>query len=129
MKNRVVFIKRGDKVNLHIKELEICSFHANTNIDGKGVLIINGFKNKELKSRNNIFPKQYIPQEATKDGIVFQIDLHFHGKNDKLYETSDKLFYGRISKKDSNNYLCILENSTKDDGNIIESYEIEFKDS
>lgn len=35
-------------------------YFINTGIEGKGVLVINGFKNKELNSRNNIFPNQIL---------------------------------------------------------------------
>ena len=36
------------------------NYFINTSIEGKGVLVINGFKNKELNSRNNIFPNQIL---------------------------------------------------------------------
>ena len=43
------------------------NYFINTSIDGKGVLIINGFKNKELKSRNNIFPNQILKYAENQD--------------------------------------------------------------
>lgn len=36
------------------------NYFINTGIDGKGVLIVNGFKDKALELRNNIFPKQLL---------------------------------------------------------------------
>lgn len=36
------------------------NYFINTGIDGKGVLIVNGFKDKLLEDRNNIFPKQLL---------------------------------------------------------------------
>lgn len=94
------------------------NYFINTNIDGKGVLIINGFKNKELKSRNNIFPKQILKYAEHQNLCLlstiqlFNILSKFREGGITTKEIADKLFNQQGISEDFNEWnLYFFENN------------------
>lgn len=95
------------------------NYFINTNIDGKGVLIINGFKNKELKSRNNIFPKQILKYaEHQKLCLLSTIQLfnilnQFREGKITTKEIADKIFNQQGITEEYGEWNLYLTNDIK----------------
>lgn len=90
------------------------NYFINTNIDGKGVLIINGFKNKELDSRNNIFPKQILKYAEHQNLCLlsatqlFNMLNNFREGKSTTKEIADKIFNQKGITEDFNDWNSYL---------------------
>lgn len=95
------------------------NYFINTNIDGKGVLIINGFKNKELELRNNIFPKQILKYAEHQNLCLlsttqlFNILNQFREGKITTKEIADKIFNQKGISEDFNEWNLYLSENNK----------------
>ena len=95
------------------------NYFINTDIDGKGVLIINGFKNKELKSRNNIFTKQILKYDEHQNLCLlstiqlFNILNQFREGKITTKEIADKIFNQQGITEEYGEWNLYLTNDIK----------------